>query len=314
MAFYPILCQQGDERRALHFKNDGDEQLLEVIENYCADDEIAVTMQDIGDCFKLGKTINQYKQLCSDTSPTYSLSDVSEANNYDAIIYDNDYTSDDDVEIAALHMDQKDPQFVHDHSSAKEAFRHKTIDKPLLKKSINHELYPHVDTKDLIARLSDFAKEAELDVATLVEEQINDPVLQTVRKWIKTSSKPPDKTHEILQSKALLSYYNKYEELFVDEETNLLCYKEPVPESNNTRMTICLPLSLFIPLFHLAHTHSHSGHPGIFKTFENIRQHFFWPGRYKWIVYMIEDCIECQTNNSKRHDLREAPLEQWGEL
>ena len=79
-------------------------------------------------------------------------------------------------------------------------------------------------------------------------------------------------------------------------------------------MKICVPLSLFLPLFFLAHTHSHSGHPGIFKTFENIRQYFFWPGRYKWIVYLIEDCIECQTNKTKRHDLHEAPLEQWGEL
>ena len=79
-------------------------------------------------------------------------------------------------------------------------------------------------------------------------------------------------------------------------------------------MKICVPLSLFQPLFSLAHTHSHGGHPGIFETFEIIRQYFFWPGRYKWIVYLIEDCIECQTNKTKRHDLHEAPLEQWGEL
>ena len=41
-----------------------------------------------------------------------------------------------------------------------------------------------------------------------------------------------------------------------------------------------------------------------YKTSED----FFWPGRYKWIVYLIEDCIECQTNRTKRHDLHEAPL------
>ena len=75
-----------------------------------------------------------------------------------------------------------------------------------------------------------------------------------------------------------------------------------------------VPLSLFLSLLCLAHTHSPSGHPGIFKTFENIRQYFFWPGRYKWIVYLIEDCIECQTNETKGQDLHEAPLEQWGEL
>ena len=50
------------------------------------------------------------------------------------------------------------------------------------------------------------------------------------------------------------------------------------------------------------------------KPLGNVRQYFFWPGRYKWIVYLTEDCIECQTNNSKRHDLHKTPLEQWGEL
>ena len=50
------------------------------------------------------------------------------------------------------------------------------------------------------------------------------------------------------------------------------------------------------------------------KLFENYRQHFFWLGRYKCMVYLIEDCLECQTTKMKRHDLHEAPLEQWGEL
>ena len=147
-----------------------------------------------------------------------------------------------------------------------------------------------------------------------MEEQLNDPVLQKVRSWIKKSDKRPAKTHDINQSKALLSYFNRFEQLFIDEETNFLCYNETVQETNKTEMKICVPLSLFLPLFKLAHTHSHGGHPGIFKIFENVRQYFFWPGRYKWIVYLIEDCIECQTNKSKRHDLHEAPLEQWGNL
>ena len=79
-------------------------------------------------------------------------------------------------------------------------------------------------------------------------------------------------------------------------------------------MKICVRLSLFLPLFSLAHTHSHSGHPGIFKTFENIRQYFFSPGLYNRIVYLIEDCIQYQTNKMKRQDLQEASLEQGREL
>ena len=79
-------------------------------------------------------------------------------------------------------------------------------------------------------------------------------------------------------------------------------------------MKISVPLTLFLPRFCLAHPHSHSGHPGKLKTFENIREFFFWSGLYKWIVYLIKDCIECQSNKMKKHDLHEAPIKKWGKL
>ena len=77
------------------------------------------------------------------------------------------------------------------------------------------------------------AKTADLDVTLLVEEQLNDPVLQKVRSWIKKSDKrPKTKTYDINQSKALLSYFNRFEQLFIDEETNRLCYNETVQETS----------------------------------------------------------------------------------
>ena len=197
---------------------------------------------------------------------------------------------------------------------AHELFRTKTKDKPILKKPISFELFPHVDTPDLIQKLSDFARDADLELQTLIEEQLNDPVLQVVRKWIKTSNTRPQKTPDINQSKALLSYYNKFEQLFIETDTKILCYREPILGTCKIEMKTCVPLSLFLPLFSLAHIQSHSGHPGIFKVFENIKQYFFWPGRYKRIVNLIEVCIECQINTTNRHHLHQAPMEQWGEL
>ena len=135
-----------------------------------------------------------------------------------------------------------------------------------------------MDRKELIQKLSEFAKTADLDVTTLVEEHFNDPVLQKKRSWMKNSDKRPVKTHHINQSKGQVPYFNRFEKLVIDQETNLLCYNETVQEITKTEMRICVPLSLFLPLSKLAHTHSHSGHPGIFKTFENVRQYFFWPG------------------------------------
>ena len=270
-------------------------------------------MQDMTDCFKLGKTINQCKQLCFNISPASSTSSLNERDYSDIEQYDEEST-DDETEIAELNLQSQNPDFCRDHSVALELFRTKTKYKPILKKPNPFELFPEVDTSDLIQKLSDFARDADLEIQTLLEEQLNDPVLQVVRKWIKTSDTRTQKTPDINHSKALLSYYNKLEQLFIEPDTNLLCYREPILDTCKTEMKICVPLSLFLPLFSLAHTHSHSAHPGIFKSFENIRLYFFWPGRNKWIVYLIENCIECQTNKTKRHDLHEAPLEQRGEL
>ena len=306
--FYPIICQQGNTRKTLRLENDGHEHH---VEDYLEDNEVLATMQDMTDCCKLGKTINQYKQLCSSISPASSTPSLNEHDYSDIEQYD-ERSTDDEIELAELNFESQDPDFRRDHSVAHELFRTKTKEKPILEKPISFELYPHIDTPDLIQKFSDFARDADLDKQTLLEEQLNDPVLQVVRKWIKTSDTRPQKTPNIQQSKALLSYYNKFEQLFIEPDTNLLCYREPVQDTCNTEMKICVPLSLFLPLFSLDHTHSHSGYPGIFKTFENIRQYFFWPGRYKWIVYLIEDCTECQTIETERHDLHEATLEQWG--
>ena len=53
--FYPIICQQGKTRKTLRLRNDGNEHH---VEDYLEDNGVLVTMRDMTDCFKLGKTIN----------------------------------------------------------------------------------------------------------------------------------------------------------------------------------------------------------------------------------------------------------------
>ena len=181
--FYPIICQQGNTKKTLRLENDGHEHH---VEDYLEDNEVLATMQDMIDCFKLGKTIIQYKQLCSSISPASSTPSLNEHDYSDIEQYDEQST-DDEIELAELNFESQDPDFCRDHSVAHELFRTKTKGKPILEKPISLELYLHIDTPDLIQKLSDFARDADLDIQTLLEEQLNDPVLQVVRKWIKTS-------------------------------------------------------------------------------------------------------------------------------
>ena len=91
--------------------------------------------------------------------------------------------------IAKLNFDQKDSEILHDFSLANESIRRNQSQKPILQSNVNSELQPEADTKELLQKLSDFAKTADLDVTTFVEEQLNDPALQKVCSWIKKSDK-----------------------------------------------------------------------------------------------------------------------------
>ena len=58
--FYFTICQKGHTWKTLGLKNDRNEHHVEDYHDYI---EILATMQDMTDCFKLGKIINQNKQL-----------------------------------------------------------------------------------------------------------------------------------------------------------------------------------------------------------------------------------------------------------
>ena len=108
--FFPIICQHGNDRQILHLKNDGDEQY---IEDYIEDNEVLATMQDMTDCFKLGKTINQYERLCSDVCPYFTNYTIEEET-YSEIEEQQDDGYNSDNEVAELNFDQKDSDFLHD--------------------------------------------------------------------------------------------------------------------------------------------------------------------------------------------------------
>ena len=67
------------------------------------------------DCFKLGKTINHYKQLCSSISSASSTFSLNEHEYRDIEQYDEEST-DDAIEIAELNLEIQDSDFRRDHS------------------------------------------------------------------------------------------------------------------------------------------------------------------------------------------------------
>ena len=73
-------------------------------------------------------------------------------------------------------------------------------DASLVKKFLKTSDAPHLDTKALIQKLQEVAKTVDLDVSTILAEQMKDPFLGTVRSWIGKNTTPDSKTRESEQS------------------------------------------------------------------------------------------------------------------
>ena len=116
-----------------------------------------------------------------------------------------------------------------------------------------------MDTKSLIGRLDEVAKTIALDVSTI--QQIKDPVLGTVRSWIRKGISPEPKDPKIQQLKGNLRYCQEFDRLLF-EEGQLLCYNEPTDKLDEENLRTCLPLSLFLACFGHEHCNKMGGHMG----------------------------------------------------
>ena len=107
----------------------------------------------------------------------------------------------------------------------------------------------------MITKLDDVAKVVDLDVPTILQEQLKDPVLSFVRSWIERDLRAP----EIRQSKGLLRYGQELDRLLIEEHGQLLCYDEPSDSLDERNLRICLPLSLFLACFRMGHHNELAG-------------------------------------------------------
>ena len=201
--------------------------------NSVSNEFLATTIQSTTDCFRLGRTINQFRRLY--LSSTQSLSSVEGSDpTYSSI--DSLNTDEDDDFLVQLYDDGDDSVTDNDEGNliceinahadhyrlckfkaAQDAVLEK-LDISLVKKPLTATETPHLDTKSLIAKLDDAAKTFDLDVSTILAEHIKDPVVRTVRSWIRKGNSPEPKTSEIQQSK-VLGYCQELDRLLIEGES-----------------------------------------------------------------------------------------------
>ena len=169
-----------------------------------------------------------------------------------------------------------------------------------------------MDTKSLIAKLDDVAKTVDLDVSTILAEQYKDPMLGTVRSWIRKRISPEPKTPEIQQSKGLLRYCQEVDRLLIEEEGQLLCYNEPTDKLDDENLRI---RSTFITILSMFRTWTFQRNGA--DTWEPHRvitmQNDSTTGLVCLIgyVHLLLIVSPAQNNKPKPKHKNEVPLEEW---
>ena len=192
--FYPIPCQQGKEQKILRLHNDGENFSL----NSISTDFATFSVQLVADCFRMGRTINQFRRLCQPGSPvSLSLSESSTGTfgsisvietdgtkepvpcSYVERIFHEDCDIDEDEDAYVCEINANDHYRLCKARAAHD-FVTGNPDTLLAKKTISAAAAPQLRTQALITKLDDVAKVVDLDGPTILQEQLKDPVLSSV--------------------------------------------------------------------------------------------------------------------------------------
>ena len=233
--FYPILYEKGEERKILHLQIDGNNF---TVNNICEEPNLP-KIESAQSCFDAGKEIGKYEELRIRLGTRESTSDISQ-NTYSSVNSDADDEAPTNDELQEVNetnyeVNPSSPALKQCISENDKATGNHELPKTTMRKQ-------KTSARELIGQLDKISKEAELNVTTILQEQINDPVLRVVRQWIKTGNKPTPKSPELQHSKGLMRYFQEFDRLTIEEQGNLLCYNEPTDDPADVNLRICLPL------------------------------------------------------------------------
>ena len=255
--------------------NDGENFTL----NNLSDKFPTTSVQFAADCFLRGMTLNQFdayfyfnaiRELSRGSDPTYSLINLLNTNEDDNALDElpddgKEITDDDEGNLICEIKSKADNYRLCKAKAAHEDVMGK-IDASLTRKTLTAAEAPQLDTKASITKPDDVVKTVYLDVFTILGEPLNDPVFSTVRSWLRTEISPEAKSPEIQQSKGLLRYCQEPKRRLIQDEGQLLCYKEPSDKLEDDSLRICLTLSLSLACFRLGYHNEKNDYMRAFKT------------------------------------------------
>ena len=208
--------------------NDGENFTLNSLSNKFP----TTTIHSATDCFRLGRTVNQFRRLflpstqspssIKDSEPTYSSINSQTTNGgddaLDELPDDADAITDDDEDNLICEINRNAENFRMCKAKAAHDAVLGKIDASMVNKTLTATKAPDLDTKFLVAELYDVAKTIDLDVSMILAEEIKDPVVGTVRSWLREGILPEAKSPEMQYSKGLLRFCQELGRLLLEEK------------------------------------------------------------------------------------------------
>ena len=170
----------------------------------------------------MGRTINQIRRLFLPSTPPLGSIKASEP----TYIPNNSLTTNGDDDKLVEFPDDVDPITdddkdnlgcqlnlnAHNYRRCKGKAAHVLdlckIDASLAEKTLAATEAPRLNTKVLVTKLDCVTKTLDFDVSTILVEQIKDPVLGTVRSWLREGTSPDAKSSRRQQSKRPFDIFN----------------------------------------------------------------------------------------------------------
>ena len=133
----------------------------------------------------------------------------------------------------------------------------------------------------------EFEKAEVMPDTDMVQEVAKDEAIVEIIRSLKKEEVPPsiEKRHIVIDD--ILYYISN-----VDDDPSLRLY---IPE--NLKRSV------------ITQYHDQNGHMGIDKTFETIKQKYYWPNLYKEVYGYMEKCITYQARNMRKI---KAPVQETG--
>lgn len=138
----------------------------------------------------------------------------------------------------------------------------------------------------------------EVSQTELTDKVSQDPILKHVFRYVQQGIKPDKEIRKQLSARGM-AYVNIFECLLIRK--GVLYYQPPTVNGITPPKRVCLPMALYDKAFMMCHADPSaiSGHYGTNKTYLAMKERFYFPTMYPYIMGRIANCVTCATKGRK---------------